>query len=347
MNRGAFIEVSVLKPSVEIEENGPHNFVSTLRDNDLDLVPLTIETLQANITTLCNLACVHCHVDASPKRTEQMDLRTVDKCLEILARHDAIKNLDLTGGAPELNPYFDYFVTEARRLGKHVIVRHNLTVTFDGNPQTHESKRYLPGFFATNRVEVIASLPCYLEQNTDKQRGRGVFGKSIESIELLNAQGYGIEDTGLDLNLVYNPLGASLPPPQESLESEYKKELFNQYGIRFNNLYVMTNMPVRRFRRWLERSGSYEQYMTILVNAFNREAAKGVMCRTLLSVGYDGRLYDCDFNQMLGMQISNGEPKTVFDFDFDELVNREIRFSSHCFGCTAGCGSSCGGVLMT
>lgn len=340
------IEVPILQPSVTIEENGSHDFVSTLVDNALDLAPLTIETLQANITTLCNLACVHCHVDASPKRTEQMDLRTVDKCLEILARHERIKNLDLTGGAPELNPHFDYFVTEARKLGKHVMVRHNLTVTFDGNPQTHESKRYLPAFFAANGVEVIASLPCYLELNTDRQRGKGVFSKSIDSIRLLNAEGYGTEGTGLELNLVYNPLGASLPPPQMSLEAEYKKELLNQYGIRFNRLYTMTNMPVHRFKRWLQRSGSYEQYMTTLVNAFNPEAAEGVMCRTLLSVGYDGRLYDCDFNQMLGMQISNGEPRTVFNFDFDELVNREIRFSSHCFGCTAGCGSSCGGVLM-
>ncbi len=340
------IEVPTLHSSVETERNEQYDFSAALRKNEIDHVPLTMETLQANITTLCNLACVHCHVDASPKRSEQMDLRTVDQCLEILARHDGIKNLDLTGGAPELNPHFDYFVTEARKLGKHVMVRHNLTVTFDGNPRTHESKRYLPGFFAANRVEVIASLPCYIEQNTDKQRGRGVFNKSIESIRLLNEEGYGADGSGLDLHLVYNPLGASLPPPQGPLEAEYKRELYDQHGIRFNRLYIMTNMPVHRFKQWLQRSGSYEHYMTKLVHAFNPEAAEGVMCRTLLSVGYDGRLYDCDFNQMLGMQICNNEPATVFNFDYAELQQREIRFSSHCFGCTAGCGSSCGGALM-
>ncbi|MBI4547416.1 MAG: arsenosugar biosynthesis radical SAM protein ArsS [Ignavibacteriae bacterium] len=339
------IELPILQPDVDVVTDDNYNFDAVIHEHGLRLKPLTIETLQANITKLCNQACQHCHVDASPKRTEQMDLRTVNRCLEILAQHDSIRNLDLTGGAPELNPHFDYFVIEAKKLGKHIIVRHNLTVTFDGNPRTGESKHYLPQFFTEHQVEVIASLPCYLEQNTDKQRGKGVFTKSIESIKLLNAQGYGIEGTGLLLNLVYNPIGASLPPPQESLEAEYKRELFSRYGIRFNNLYTVTNMPIHRFKEWLERSGSYETYMMKLMNAFNPSAAQGIMCRSLLSVGYDGRLYDCDFNQMLEMQVTNGEPKTVFNFDFDKLIARDIRFGAHCFGCTAGAGSSCGGAL--
>ncbi len=321
-----------------------YDFQGTLEKHRLDLKPVSIETLQVNVTKLCNQACRHCHVDASPKRTEQMDKATVDKCLEILERYPAIKNLDITGGAPELNPHFDYFVEEARKLGKHVMVRHNLTVTLDGNPQTGESKEYLPGFYARNKVEVISSLPYFQEYFTDKQRGKGVFQKSLESMKRLNEVGYGIEGSGLALNLVYNPVGAFLPAPQADLEKQFRQELKSKYGLVFNRLYTITNMPIHRFKTQLQQIDGYEAYMEKLVNSFNPQAAQGVMCRSLLSVGYDGRIYDCDFNQMLEMSLGGQEPWTVFNFDFEKLMDRRILFASHCFGCTAGAGSSCGGA---
>ncbi|MBI4584869.1 MAG: arsenosugar biosynthesis radical SAM protein ArsS [Planctomycetes bacterium] len=320
-----------------------YDFPTVIERHRMRLPPVSVETLQVNITKLCNQACHHCHVDASPKRTEQMDHRTIDRCLEVLAANPAVKNLDITGGAPELNPHFDHLVTSACKLGKHVMVRHNLTVTFDGNPQTGESKRYLPEFFARNQVEVISSLPYYQEFFTDKQRGKGVFQKSLESMRLLNRQGYGEEGTGLVINLVYNPVGAFLPASQKSLEQDFKRELVSRHGLVFNQLYAITNMPIHRFKDFLERSGNYDDYMTRLINAFNPQAALGVMCRSLVSVGYDGRLYDCDFNQMLEMQITNGTARTIFDFNLKELLSREILFASHCFGCTAGAGSGCGG----
>ncbi|MGH7162454.1 MAG: arsenosugar biosynthesis radical SAM (seleno)protein ArsS, partial [Planctomycetota bacterium] len=313
-----------------------HDFEGTLERRGLRLGPLAVDTLQVNVTTLCNQACAHCHVDASPRRTEQMDRRTMERCLAVLAAHRSIRNLDVTGGAPELNPHFDELVARARRLGRHVIVRHNLTVTFDGNPQTGESKAYLPDFFAEQRVEVISSLPYYQEYFTDKQRGKGVFDKSIAGLRLLNERGFGREGSGLELNLIYNPVGAFLPPPQAQLEADFRRELGATHGIVFNRLYAITNMPIRRFRQQLERMGVYEEYMARLVAAFNPAAAQGVMCRTLLSVGHDGTLYDCDFNQMLGMRL----PRTIFDFDLDALLRRDILFASHCFGCTAGAGSS-------
>lgn len=321
------------------------SFEEKLKQHGLDLEPLGVETLQVNVTRLCNQACHHCHVDASPKRTEQMSRATVDRCLEILARNPAITKLDITGGAPELNPHFDYFVEAARRLNKHVIVRHNLTVTIDGNPQTAESKRYLPEFFARHLVEVISSLPYFQEFFTDKQRGNGVFKKSVESLRMLNEQGYGKSDgRGLTLNLVYNPVGAFLPAPQESLERQFKKELEAKFGVVFNSLFTITNMPINRFKKDVERLGAYDEYMTRLVNAFNPAAARGVMCRSLISVGHDGRLYDCDFNQMLDLNLSKESGGTVFDFDLDKLRNRKIIFGQHCYGCAAGAGSSCGGA---
>ena len=328
-----------------MEKLNSYDFGALITEKQLNLAPVSIETLQVNITKLCNQACLHCHVDASPKRTEQMDIKGVEKCLEILQKHDSIRNLDITGGAPELNPHFDYFVIEARKLGKHVLVRHNLTVTFDGNPQTKEKKDYLPAFFAEHAVEVISSLPYYQQYFTDKQRGRGVFEKSIESIRLLNGAGYGSPASGLVLNLVYNPVGAFLPASQSSLEDDFKKELWTKYELVFNGLFTITNMPIHRFREQLERLGMYEEYMDKLVAAFNPTAAKGIMCRSLLSIGYDGAVYDCDFNQMLNMQIYNHTMKTIYDFNFDELLNRKIQFDSHCFGCTAGSGSSCGGSI--
>ena len=324
------------------------SFEEKLAEHGLDLAPLGVETLQVNVTRLCNQACHHCHVDASPKRTEQMSRATVDRCLEILARNPAITKLDITGGAPELNPHFDFFVEAARRLGKHVMVRHNLTVTIDGNPQTGESKRYLPEFFARHRVEVISSLPYFQEFFTDKQRGNGVFKKSVESLRLLNEQGYGKSDGaqgfGLTLNLVYNPVGAFLPAPQESLERQFKKELEAKFGVVFNGLFTITNMPINRFKKDLERLGAYDEYMTRLVDAFNPAAARSVMCRSLISVGHDGSLYDCDFNQMLDLNLSGESGGTVFDFNLDKLLNRKIIFGQHCYGCAAGAGSSCGGA---
>jgi radical SAM/Cys-rich protein len=320
------------------------SFKETLTSHDLDLAPVGVETLQVNVTRLCNQACHHCHVDASPKRTEQMNRATVDRCLEVLAKHPSIAKLDITGGAPELNPHFDYFVTRARALGKHVMVRHNLTVTVDGNPQTGESKRYLPEFFAEQRVEVISSLPYYQEFFTDKQRGNGVFKKSIESLRRLNELGYGKPGSGLELNLVYNPVGAFLPAPQAGLERQYKKELEAKFGVVFNHLFTITNMPINRFKKDLERLGAYDEYLTRLINAFNPAAAEGVMCRSLISVGYDGRLFDCDFNQMLDLELAEESGRTIFDFDLDRLLDRQIVFDQHCYGCAAGGGSSCGGA---
>ena len=273
-----------------------YDFEDMLHANNIDLPPLSIDTLQVNVTLKCNQACLHCHVDSSPKRTEQMSKETINKCLEILRDHPQIKNLDLTGGAPELNLHFDYFVLEAKKLGKHILVRHNLTVTIDGDPTTKESKMYLPKFYADNNVEVISSLPYYQEYFTDKQRGKGVFQKSIDSLKMLNEVGYGNGDGNLILDLVYNPVGAFLPASQQSLEDDFKKELWEKHKLKFNRLYTITNMPIHRFKEQLERNGGYEEYMEKLVNAFNPAAAEGVMCRSLLSVSYDGKIFDCDFN---------------------------------------------------
>jgi radical SAM/Cys-rich protein len=327
-------------------ENVTYDFKRHLAQNDLTLSPLSIDTLQVNITYMCNQACRHCHVQASPDRNEQMDRRTVDRCLAILSGHDAIGTLDLTGGAPELNPSFEHLVIEARKLGKDVIVRHNLTVTLDGNPRTGESMEHLPEFFSGQQVELACSLPYYGEYFTDGQRGCGVFEKSIESLRRLNSRGYGQEGTGLILNLVYNPAGAFLPADQCTLESDYKKALASQYGITFNALHTITNMPIFRFRKKLKALGALENYWDKLVQAFNPSATEAVMCRNQVSVGYDGRIYDCDFNQVLGLQVERGELMTVFNFDYDRLMEREILVAPHCFGCTAGAGSSCGGSTV-
>ena len=321
-----------------------YDFKKFIDNISLNLSPTTINTLQVNITKLCNQACLHCHVDASPKRKEQMDLDTINRCLEILNDNNEITNLDLTGGAPELNPHFDYFVQEAKKLNKHIMVRHNLTVTFDGNPVTGESKEYLPSFFAENKLEVISSLPYYQEYFTDKQRGKGVFEKSIDSIRILNMVGYGTDNPDLQLNLVYNPVGAFLPAGQASLENDFKYELKDKYDITFNKLFTITNMPINRFKQQLKNLNAYNDYMNKLINSFNPDAANGIMCKNIISVSYDGKLYDCDFNQMLDMNISiKNKDLSIHDFDFKTLVNRKIRFGSHCFGCTAGNGSSCGG----
>jgi radical SAM/Cys-rich protein len=319
-------------------------FEAKLAEQQLTLTPLSIETLQVNVGKLCNQACKHCHVDAGPKRTEMMTREAIERCLEILARYPQIINLDITGGAPELNDGFEYFVVEAKKLGKHVMVRHNLTVTLDPHPLSGKSMRYLPEFFREHAIEVISSLPYFQEHETDAQRGQGVFEKSIESIRILNALGYGQEGTGLLLNLVYNPVGAFLPPAQAAIEKQFKEELWKRHQLLFNHLFVITNMPINRFKHFLERTDLYDAYMTRLITAFNPAAALGVMCRSLISVGYDGAIYDCDFNQMLNWRVNHGAPDSIWDFDFDKLMARQIVFGEHCYGCTAGAGSSCGGA---
>lgn len=322
-----------------------HSFSRALCERRVSLTPLAIDTLQVNLTKLCNQACRHCHVDASPARTEALSREGIERIVAILAAHPQIQTLDLTGGAPELHPDFDWLVERATALHRRVMVRHNLTVTFDGHPQTGENKAYLPGFFARHRVEVVSSLPYYQALFTDKQRGSGVFGKSIDGLKRLNALGYGVEGSGLLLDLVFNPVGPYLPAPQASLEADYKRVLLAQYGIVFNRLFTITNMPINRFALHLRKVGQYDSYMDKLVGAFNASAAGNVMCRSMVSVGPDGTLYDCDFNQQLNMPVQrNARPLTIFDFDAEDLLARRIRVANHCFGCTAGAGSSCGGA---
>jgi radical SAM/Cys-rich protein len=323
------IQISRTIPKTKI------SFASKLADSNISLVSATIDTLQVNVGKLCNQACKHCHVDASPIRTEIMQRETVDACLKVLRKND-IKTLDLTGGAPEMIPDFRYFVTEAKKIGIHTIIRHNLTVMFE------ENQVDLPEFFAENEVEVVSSLPYFIAAKTDAQRGTGVFDKSVEALKKLNAVGYGI-DKKLQLNLVYNPVGAFLPPEQSAIEADFKRELKTRYDIVFNNLYAITNMPIARFLDWLRRTNNEESYMQKLVNAFNPNTIEGLMCRNIISVDWLGNLYDCDFNQMLEMPTESKQ--TIFNFDFETIKNRTIATDNHCYGCTAGSGSSCGGTL--
>ena len=297
-----------------------------------------ITVLQINVGKLCNQTCRHCHVDAGPDRPETMSLETAEHCIRALANTD-IPTVDITGGAPELNPNFRWLVEQARRLDRHVMDRCNLTVLL------LPSQQNLAEFLAAHQVEVVASLPYYRASQTDAQRGDGVFDKSIEAIRILNRLGYGQDGSGLVLNLVYNPVGAFLPPKQEAIEAQFKNELRARHGIEFNRLYTITNMPISRFLEFLVESGNYDQYMTRLANAFNPAAAAGVMCRHTLSVGWDGRLYDCDFNQMLELPVDHGAPSHIRDFDPARLQHRRIVTRNHCYGCTAGSGSSCGGAV--
>ncbi|CAN5709128.1 arsenosugar biosynthesis radical SAM protein ArsS [soil metagenome] len=317
--------------------NSPVNFDEKLRANGLDLRSIDVEILQVNVGKLCNQACKHCHVDASPKRTEIMSRQTIEACLEVLRKYK-IPTLDITGGAPELIPDFRYFVTEARKTVAKIIIRHNLTVMFE------EGQTDLPKFFRENEVEVMSSLPYFLQQQTDAQRGAGVFDKSVEALKKLNAVGYGTGEK-LILNLVYNPVGAFLPPVQESIEADFRRELKMRYDITFNNLYTITNMPIARYLDWLRSSRNEESYMQKLTRAFNPSTVAGLMCRNTLSVDWRGNLYDCDFNQMLEISVSEKVPQTIFDFTPEKLANREIKTAAHCFGCTAGAGSSCGGTV--
>ena len=310
---------------------------------DHGFLPLSAQsthTLQVNVGRLCNQTCHHCHVDAGPHRTEMMRRETIDEILDVLARTPQLTTVDITGGAPEMNPHFEHLVIGAHTLGRHVIDRCNLTVFFV------KGKDHLPTFLAAHQVEVIASLPCYQEENVDQQRGKGVFDRSIAALQQLNALGYGIKGSGLTLNLVYNPLGPSLPPSQIELETDYKKELHDRFGIAFNQLFTITNMPISRFLEDLRTNGQTEEYQDLLLNSFNPSAVDGLMCRTLISVGWDGRLYDCDFNQMLEMPVVSQASRTITDFDFQILAQRRIVTDQHCYGCTAGTGSSCTGSLL-
>lgn len=309
--------------------------------NESGLFPLHatgITVFQINVGKLCNQSCRHCHVDAGPDRTESMSRQTAEQCIQALAKTD-IPTVDITGGAPELNPNFRWLVEQARALDRHVMDRCNLSVLLI------PSQADLADFLATNRVEIIASLPSYRASQTDAQRGDGIFEKSIAALRLLNRLGYGQPDSGLSLNLVVNPVGAFLPPKQAAIEAQFRKELRSRHGIEFNHLYAITNMPISRFLEFLVQSGNYEGYMERLANAFNPTAATGVMCRYTLSVGWDGTLYDCDFNQMLDLPLDHGAPSHICNFDASQLHQRQIVTRNHCYGCTAGPGSSCGGTV--
>jgi len=322
------------------EPSGARSF-----DDALDragIAPLTrhpITTLQINLGWRCDLACSHCHVEAGPKRTEMMDRKTADRVLTVLRSSPSVTTVDLTGGAPEMNEQFRHLVVGARALGLHVIDRCNLTILLEpGQEDTAE-------FLAEHRVRVVASLPCFTEETVDAQRGRRVFERSIEALRRLGHLGYGRSGSPLILDLVYNPPGATLPPPQAELEATYRRELGARFGIEFNRLLAITNMPIRRFARALEREGKAEAYTSLLIDHFNPETVSELMCRSLVSVGYDGRLHDCDFNQMLDLPLG-GKPCTIWEVsDLAGLEGNPIETARHCFGCTAGAGSSCSGSL--
>ncbi|MFN0212704.1 MAG: arsenosugar biosynthesis radical SAM (seleno)protein ArsS [Saprospiraceae bacterium] len=300
-----------------------------------------IDVFQLNIGKLCNQSCAHCHVDAGPdKKLENMSRENLEICLNILATYD-IRTVDITGGAPEMHPHFRWFVEECRNLGKIVIDRCNLTIV-QSNKKYHD----LPEWFARNQVHLVSSLPYFSKNRTDAQRGDGVFEDSIKTLQQLNAAGYGKENTGLNLDLVYNPSGAYLPAGQAGLEREFKSQLKRRFDIEFNRLFAITNMPISRFLDYLLESDNYEDYMSQLVSAFNPAAVAGVMCRNTISVGWDGYLYDCDFNQMLDLKVNKAVSQHISDFDFELLSTRDIVLNQHCYGCTAGAGSSCGGELV-
>jgi radical SAM/Cys-rich protein len=298
------------------------------------------EILQINVGKLCNLTCVHCHVNAGPKRKEIMTRDTIDRIIDWLARTD-IPTVDLTGGAPEMIPDFRYFIERVKDLqsSPHIIDRCNLTILLESGYED------LAGFLAANKVEIIASMPCYTAENVNAQRGEGVFEGSIAALKMLNSLGYGTQPE-LPLHLIYNPVGAFLPPSQAELEADYKRELQKHFGIVFHRLYTITNLPIGRFAAYLRHNNRYSEYMELLISAFNPATVSGLMCRNTISVGWRGEVYDCDFNQQLGMQWANGRRLFLWDVDPNEIDNREIMTGEHCFGCTAGAGSSCGGAIV-
>ena len=305
------------------------------------LKPTGVEIFQINVGKMCNQVCKHCHVDAGPDRKEIMTRETMQQCIGVLKNNPSLKTLDLTGGAPEMNPDFRWFVEEIKKASPnvHIIVRCNLTII-------RANKKYfdLPEFYKQHNIEVVSSLPFYTKDRTDRQRGDGVFEDSIEALKMLNAVGYGVEGTRLQLNLVYNPAGAFLPPDQTTLEKEFKVQLKKDFNIQFNNLYAITNLPISRYLDYLLQSGNYEKYMEKLITAFNPAAAANVMCRNTISIGWDGWMYDCDFNQMLELKV-DVKGKHIGDYNQQDLDNRDVILNQHCYGCTAGAGSSCGGAV--
>lgn len=327
-------QLEVLSDNVSV---GISSFKGRLEEIALfPLIPTGLDVFQVNMGKMCNQVCKHCHVDAGPDRKEIMTRETMQQCLNALEGTD-IKAVDLTGGAPEMNPDFRWFVEQISAMGKQLIVRCNLTIIL-ANPKYND----LPEFFAKHKVNVVSSLPYFSAKRTDAQRGDGVFEKSIEALKMLNAVGYGTKEASLQLDLVYNPSGAFLPDDQADLEAEFKRRLKDGYDITFNSLFAITNLPVSRFLDYLINSKNYESYMIELANAFNPTAASGVMCRNTVSVGWDGYLYDCDFNQMLELRLD--DVPHIRDFDKEKLLSRTIKINQHCYGCTAGAGSSCGGV---
>ena len=338
-------QLSDTETQIEILEEGVGQklglpfFQQKMQDAGLfPLKPTKLEILQLNLGKMCNQVCKHCHVDAGPDRKEIMTRETMEQCLRALAESD-IPTVDLTGGAPEMNPNFRWFVEQCHALGRHVMVRCNLTIIV-ANPKYHD----LPEFYRDHSVEVVSSLPFYNADKTDRQRGTGVFKDSVRALKMLNAVGYGMEGTGLMLNLVYNPAGAFMPGSQETLKRQFKRVLSDEFEIEFNDLYAITNIPISRYLDYLISSGNFEGYMEKLVNSFNPSAAEGVMCRNTVSVGWDGYLFDCDFNQMLELPVATPAHQHIRDFNARALAGREIVLNQHCYGCTAGAGSSCGGT---
>lgn len=314
------------------------DFQATLKDHSISLQAREIEIFQINMGKMCNLACKHCHVEAGPNRTEIMERTTLEKCLEIIDKHN-LRTIDLTGGTPEVNPNFAWFIEELGKRKKEVLVRSNLVVLLEPEYSS------LIELLVHNKITLVASFPHIQSDRTDKQRGQGVYDGLIKIMQILNSHQYGI-DPDLKLHLVHNPVGAYLPGSQKVLEAEYKKVLMQKFGISFHSLFCITNMPIGRYLNFLQKSGNYNEYMEELVNAFNPSAAWNVMCRNTLSIGYDGRLFDCDFNQMIEMDLLGDLPKHLDDFDFDKLSKRSIAIGDHCYGCTAGSGSSCGGATV-
>ncbi len=337
----SFFQLKVLNGKEIVDSKFP-SFTNKLDDNGFPvLTPSTLEIFQLNIGKLCNQTCAHCHVDAGPDRKEEnMDKATLERCLEIIASVPTIHTVDITGGAPEMNPHFRWFVEECSKLGKQVIDRCNLTII-----KAHQKYSDLPEFLAKHKVHVVSSLPYFSKTRTDSQRGDGVFEDSIEALKLLNEVGYGKEGTGLTLDLVFNPSGAFLPGSQATLEAEFKRQLKRKYDIVFNNLFAITNLPIARFLDYLLESGNYEEYMQKLVDAFNPSTIMGLMCRNTISISWEGYVYDCDFNQMLDLKVGTKKSQHINDFDLEELKNRNIVLNQHCYGCTAGAGSSCGGEI--
>ncbi|MGZ3789666.1 MAG: arsenosugar biosynthesis radical SAM (seleno)protein ArsS [Bacteriovorax sp.] len=316
------------------------SFEKKMQEHKLNLSRVSIDTLQINLGKLCNQACHHCHVEAGPNRLEIMDEKTIDRIIELMRLSPSLKTIDLTGGAPEMNPHFKKLVMAARSMNLEVIDRCNLTIFYELGFED------IPEFLKEQKIHVIASLPCYTKDNVDKQRGRGVFDKSIEGLKRLNALGFGLSNTGLKLDLVYNPGGAFLPGAQAKLEADYKRELKHYFNVEFNQLYTITNMPIKRFLDDLNRQGKYEDYMNLLVNNFNPRAAESIMCKALISIGWNGQIYDCDFNQMLEIP-ADYKKISLWDISrFEDFVNKKIALANHCYGCTAGAGSSCGGALI-